>query len=86
MAAPIANVGTVLVEQQVMSLERLLGRKPISCPRALPWVAQDGLSHYPASNEYLYATQRRMIVGPLNFIATRDPLTGKADEVCEDIT
>jgi putative ABC transport system permease protein len=84
-AAPIANIGTVLVEQQVkVSLKRLLGPQTDQLFRVrFSWVAQDGLSHYPASDEYLYATRRRLGPGPLNSIATRDPLTGKADQVCD---
>jgi ABC-type lipoprotein release transport system permease subunit len=84
-AAPIANVGTVLVEQQVkMSLKRLLGPQTDQLFRVrFSWVAQNGLSHYPASDEYLYATQRLLDLGPLDSMATRDPLTGKPDQVCE---
>jgi putative ABC transport system permease protein len=84
-AAPIANVGTVLVEQQVkVSLKRFLGPRTDQLFRVrFSWVAQDGLSHYPASDLYLYATRRRLDVGPLNSMAARDPLTGKADQVCE---
>jgi ABC-type lipoprotein release transport system permease subunit len=84
-AAPIANVGTVLVEQQIkVSLKRLLGPQTDQLFRVrFSWVAQDGLSHYPAADEYLYATRRRLGVGPLDSMAARDPLTGKADQVCE---
>ena len=84
-AAPIANVGTVLVEQQVkVSLERLLGPQTDQLFRVrFSWAAQNGLSHYPASDEYLYATRRRLDVGPFESMAARDPLTGKADQVCE---
>ncbi len=84
-AAPIANLGTVLVEQQVkVSLKRLLSPQTDQLFRVrFSWLAQDGLSHYPASDEYLYATRRRLGVGPLDSMATRDPLTGMADQVCE---
>lgn len=83
-AAPIANVGTVLVAQQVkVSLKRVLGPQTDQLFRVrFSWVAQDGLSHYPASDEYLYATRRRLDAGPLQSVAVRDPLTGRPDE-CE---
>jgi hypothetical protein len=81
-AAPIANLGTVLVAQYVeVSLKRFLGPQTDQLFRVrFSWVAQDGLSHYPASDEYLYATRRRLDVGPLQSMAVRDPLTGKPDE------
>ena len=83
-AAPIANLGTVLVDQfVVVSLKRFLGPQTDQLFRVrFSWVAQDGLSHYPASDEYLYATRRLLGVGPLDSFAVRDPLTGKPDEAC----
>jgi putative ABC transport system permease protein len=83
-AAPIANVGTVLVEQQVkLSLKRFLGPQTDQLFRVrFSWLAQDGLSRYPAADEYLYATRRR-VDGPLLSMTVRDPLTGKPDEVCD---
>jgi putative ABC transport system permease protein len=84
-AAPIANIGTVLVEQRVrVSLRRFLGPQTDQLFRVhFSWVAQDGLSHYPASVGYLYATRRRMGVDPRSVAAVYDPLTGKPDEVCD---
>ena len=84
-AAPIANLGTVLAQEQVrVSLRGFLGSRADQLFRVrFSWVSQDGLSHYPASDEYLYATRRLLDNGPLNSIAARDPLTGRADMVCE---
>ena len=67
-----------------ISLKRLLGPQTDQLFRVrFSWLAQDGLSHYPASDEYLYATRRRLDLGPLDSMAARDPLTGEADQVCE---
>jgi hypothetical protein len=82
-AAPIANVGTVLAEEPVIvPLRRFLGSQMDQLFRVrFSWVAQDGLSRYPATDEYLYATRRRFDLGSQTAVA-RDPLTGQDDLVC----
>lgn len=83
-AAPIANVGTVLAGEQIrVSLKRLVGPQTDQLFRVhLSWVTQDGLSHYPASDQYLYATRRSLESGPRDSIAVRDPQTGRPDMAC----
>ena len=83
-AAPIANVGTVLAQEPiVLSLRRYLGQGQDELLRVrLSWVAQDGLSRYPASETYLYATRRQFDLGPQTPVV-RDPLTGRPDLICD---
>jgi putative ABC transport system permease protein len=82
-AAPIANIGTVLAQEPViLPLKRYLNGQQDQLFRVhLSWVSQDGLSRYPASDMYLYATRRRFGLGPQTAVA-RDPLTGRSDLIC----
>jgi putative ABC transport system permease protein len=83
-AAPIANIGTVLAQQPVVvSLKHYLRSQNDQLFRVrFSWVAQDGLSRYPASDEYLYVTHRQLTLDR-QAAATRDPLTGKPDLICD---
>jgi hypothetical protein len=83
-AAPIANVGTVLAEEPVLvSLKRFVGSQQDQLFRVrFSWIAQAGLSRYPATDDYLYVTKRRFELGPQT-VAVRDPVTGEPDLPCD---
>ncbi len=83
-AAPIANIGTVFAQQPVVvSLKHYLGSQTDQLFRVgFSWVAQGGLSRYPASDEYLYATHRQLTLDRQAAVV-RDPLTGKPDLICD---
>ena len=82
-AAPIANIGTVLAQEPViLPLKHYLNGAQDQLFRVrFSWVSQNGLSRYPASDMYLYATRRRFDLGPQTAVV-RDPLTGRADLIC----
>jgi putative ABC transport system permease protein len=84
-AAPIANLGTVLAEEIVrVPLRRLIGSQRDQLFRVhFSWTSQDGLSHYPATDDYLYATPRLVSPGPQYSVVVRDPLTGHSDMACD---
>ena len=66
-AAPIANIGYLMPLSSVwLPVNRYLDRQPFQVYRlSLQWVADDGLSRYPAGQEYVYYTRRDRIVDPL---------------------
>jgi len=57
-AAPIANVGYVLPFESIpISISKFVTREPFQLYRiSQRWVANGGLSHYPAANLYVYYT------------------------------
>jgi putative ABC transport system permease protein len=83
-AAPIANIGTVLAEESVtVHLRHFVGSQKDQLFRVrFSWVTQNGLSRYPGADEYLYVTRRRMDLGPKYTFVVSDPLTGRQDMVC----
>jgi putative ABC transport system permease protein len=83
-AAPIANIGTVLAEQTVtLHLRHFVRSQKDQLFRVrFSWVTQNGLSRYPGGDEYLYVTRRRMDLGPKDTSVVSDPLTGRQDMVC----
>jgi putative ABC transport system permease protein len=83
-AAPIASLGTTFVESSVvLPLHRFIGAGPDQLLRVrFSWLSQRGLSHYPGSDEYLYATGRRLGPGPGGAAVVTDPIEGRDDQVC----
>jgi putative ABC transport system permease protein len=83
-AAPIANVGTVLAEESVtVPLGRFLDARTDQLFRVrFSWSSQHRLSRFLASDEYLYATRRRIEIGPQHSFAVRDPSSGNLDMAC----
>jgi hypothetical protein len=65
-AAPIANIGTVLPSGAVtLSLNRFLtGARDQLVRVHFSWLAQRGLSHYPGGDVYVYYTHRRFWLWP----------------------
>jgi hypothetical protein len=62
-AAPVANVGYVLPLKNVpISITRLVDKAPYQLYRIHPtWVANDGLSRYPAPDLYVYYTPKHLV-------------------------
>jgi hypothetical protein len=84
-AAPIANIGTTLVDSRFgVPLHGYLGRARDQLFRVrFSWVAQRGLSRYPGADAYLYVTHRRFAPGPGRSSVVADPVTGAGDQVCD---
>jgi putative ABC transport system permease protein len=62
-AAPIANVGYVLPFQFIpITINRFLSSSPQQSYRLrLDWLANNGLSHYPDSDQYVYYSDGRFV-------------------------
>ncbi|HJQ74825.1 MAG TPA: FtsX-like permease family protein, partial [Gaiellaceae bacterium] len=83
-AAPIANLGTTFVDAEViLPLHRFYGPGRDQLFRVrFSWRGERGLSRYPGSDEYLYATRRRIGPGPGGAPLVTDPVDGRGDQVC----
>jgi ABC-type lipoprotein release transport system permease subunit len=86
-AAPIANVGTVLARSFVsMRMQPFVGPARDQLFRVrFNWVAQRGLSRYPGADEYVYVTRRPLVASSFGTerVGVTDPATGATDPVCE---
>jgi hypothetical protein len=83
-AAPIASLGTTFIDASVvLPLRRFIGPGRDQLFRVrFSWLSQRGLSHHPGSDEYLYATRRRLSPGPGGTMLVTDPVDGRGDQVC----
>jgi hypothetical protein len=83
-AAPIANLGTTFVDASVvLRLHRYIDHARDQLFRVrFSWRSQRGLSRYPGSDEYLYATRRRVGPGRGGAPLVTDPVDGRGDQVC----
>ena len=83
-AAPIASLGTTFVDASVvLPLGRFIGPGRDQLFRVhFSWLSERGRSRYPGSDEYLYATRRRIGPGPGGATLVTDPLDGRGDQAC----
>jgi putative ABC transport system permease protein len=86
-AAPIANIGTVLVHSYVaVPLQQFEnGARDQLFRVRFSWLAQNGLSRYPGSDEYAYVTQRRFVASSFGNtgVGAVDPVTRRVVPVCD---
>jgi putative ABC transport system permease protein len=77
-AAPIANIGYILPRSLIgISMSKFLTTAPAQLYRvSYTWVADDGLSRYPAESHYLYFTRANRFAGKQSEIREVVPGSG----------
>lgn len=84
-AAPVANLGYLLVPQRVVvDLDNVLTDDPVQIFRITSSVSADGgLSRYPGETAYVYFTRQHRFVQDKPYNAPQEVVNGKRLDVCD---